>query len=141
MEARHAAIALAIGRMGIGAVALAAPRRASRVMFGPAGSEGHTAAFARMLGGRDIALGLGVVVALGRGEQVRGWLEAGAFADGVDFAAALLAKDAMSRGGRTGTVLMAAAAAVTGIALSRQLSLAGRSTASSIAPKPTDLIS
>jgi hypothetical protein len=123
MEARDAAIALARGRIGIGLVALAAPKLAARTMFGPSGSDARTAAFARMLAGRDLALGLGLEVAIDRGAPVRGWLEAGALADGVDLVASLLGKDALTPASRAGTALVAGAAALTGIALSRRLDL------------------
>ena len=121
MEARDAAVALARGRIAIGLTALAAPGLASRVMFGRRGATTGTPVFARMLGGRDVALGLGAVIALDRGAPVRGWLEAGALADGVDLASALLAHKQIARAALANTVLLAGAAAWAGIALSRRL--------------------
>ncbi|HEY7151975.1 MAG TPA: hypothetical protein VH391_09865 [Solirubrobacterales bacterium] len=121
MEARDAAVGLARGRIAIGLTALVAPKLASRAMFGRRGATAGTVAFARMLGGRDVALGLGVVIALDRGAPVRGWLEAGALADGADFASALLARRRIPRATVVNVSLMAAAAALAGIALSRRL--------------------
>ena len=46
---------------------------------------------ARAFGARDLAIGLGVVIALDRGTPVRGWIEAGALSDAIDTAASLLA--------------------------------------------------
>ena len=46
---------------------------------------------ARAFGARDLAIGLGIVIALDRGTPVRGWIEAGALSDGIDTAASLLA--------------------------------------------------
>src|SRR5688500_20271823 len=46
---------------------------------------------ARAFGVRDLAIGLGVVIALDRGAPVRGWIEAGALSDVIDTAASLLA--------------------------------------------------
>jgi len=77
--------------------------------------------FARMLGGRDIVLGLGVVIALDRGAPVRGWLEAGAVADTVDLAASVLARDDMPRSAYLNTVALAGGAALAGVWLSRRL--------------------
>jgi hypothetical protein len=45
-------------------------------MTGRDGSEGGTRLFARMVGARDLGLGLGLLGALNRGAPVRGWLEA-----------------------------------------------------------------
>jgi hypothetical protein len=121
METRGAAVALARGRIAIGLAALAAPNIAGRVMFGRRGSTAGTSVFARMLGGRDLALGLGVVIAVDRGAPVRGWLEAGALADGVDLAAALLARDEIPRATLVTTIVFAAGGALTGLVLSRRL--------------------
>jgi len=121
MEPKDIAVALARGRIAIGAVALAAPGLAGRLMFGPDGSRPGTKLFARMLGGRDVALGLGVVIALDRGAPVRGWLEACSFADGVDLAGCLLARDEIPRATFVSTAALAGGAALVGIWLSRQL--------------------
>jgi hypothetical protein len=121
MEPRDLAIAMARGRIAIGAAALAAPGLAGRVMFGRDGSRPGTKVFARMLGGRDMALGLGVVIALDRGAPVRGWLEASALADGVDLAASLIARDDLPRTTFLNTVALAGGAALAGIWLSRRL--------------------
>jgi hypothetical protein len=53
---------------------------------------GGTRLFARMVGARDLGLGLGVLVALDRGAPVRGWLEASAVVDGIDAGSCLLAR-------------------------------------------------
>lgn len=121
MEPRDLATAMARGRMAIGAAALAAPGLAGRVMFGRNGSGPGTKAFARMIGGRDVVLGLGVVIALDRGAPVRGWLEAGAVADTVDLAASVLARDDMPRSAYLNTVALAGGAALAGLWLSRRL--------------------
>jgi hypothetical protein len=114
-------MALARGRIALGAAAIAVPGAAARVMFGRDGSGPGARAFARMLGGRDMALGLGVVIALDRGAPVRGWLEAGALADGVDLVASVLGRSAMRRTAYLNTVALAGGAALAGIWLSRQL--------------------
>ena len=74
-----------------------------------------------MLGGRDLALGLGVVIALDRGTPVRGWLEAGALADGLDFTAAVLARDEIPPLTFAVTAATSAGASLLGIWLSRRL--------------------
>jgi hypothetical protein len=121
MEAKDMAIALARGRIALGASALAAPALADRLMFGEGESRPRTRVLGRMLGGRDLALGLGVVIALDRGAPVRGWLEACALADGVDVVSCLIARDAMTPASFRGIVALAGGAALAGIWLSRQL--------------------
>jgi hypothetical protein len=93
MEERDLAVSLARGRIAIGALSVLAPGFVGRTMTGRDGSEDGTRLFARMVGARDLALGLGLVVALNRGAPVRGWLEASAVVDGIDATACLLARD------------------------------------------------
>lgn len=121
MEPRDIAVALSRGRIAIGAAALAVPGLASRAMFGRDGAGPGTRAFARMLGGRDVALGLGVVIALDRGAPVRGWLEACALADSVDLASCMLAGDDIPKATRLNMIVLAGGAALVGVWLSRQL--------------------
>jgi hypothetical protein len=83
--------------------------------------RGTTPLLARMLGGRDIALGLGTVIALDRGKPVRGWLEGAALADAVDCLACLLARTELPPNTVRATASLAGAAAITGILLSRRL--------------------
>jgi len=89
-------------------------------MFGRRAGRG-TSAFARMLGGRDLALGLGVVIALDRGAAVRGWLEASALADTIDAVGCMLARDEIPATILAPTVALAGAAALVQAWLSRQL--------------------
>jgi hypothetical protein len=120
MEPRELAVALARGRIALGVAALIAPRLAARALFGGRAGRG-TAALARMLGGRDLALGLGVVIALDRGAPVRGWLEACALADTVDLVGCALARDEMPATSFAPTAALAGASALAHASLSRQL--------------------
>jgi hypothetical protein len=121
VEPRDLAIALARGRIALGAAALAAPGLAGRAMFGRDGSRPGMKVLARMLGARDTVLGLGVVIALDRGAPVRGWLEACAVADIVDLAACVIARDEIPQATYVGTAALAGGAALAGLWLSRQL--------------------
>jgi len=93
MEGRDLAVSLAGGRIAIGMVSLLAPGLVGRTMTGRDGSEGGTRLFARMVGARDLGLGLGLLGALNRGAPVRGWLEASAVVDAIDATACVLARD------------------------------------------------
>jgi hypothetical protein len=90
-------------------------------MFGRGGAGPGIKTLIRMLGGRDVVLGLGVVIALDRGAPVRGWLEAGAVADIVDLVACVLARDEMPRSAYLNTVALAGGSALAGLWLSRRL--------------------
>jgi len=92
MEPRDLAVGLASGRIAIGVVSLLTPGLVGRAMVGPDGDSGEARLFARMVGARDLGLGLGVLLALDRGAPVRGWLEVSAAVDGIDAGACLLAR-------------------------------------------------
>jgi hypothetical protein len=53
-------------------------------MTGRAGSDAGTRLFVRMVGSRDLGLGLGLHIALNRDAPTRGWLEASAVVDGIN---------------------------------------------------------
>jgi len=121
MEGKDLAVGSASGRIAIGVVSLLAPGLVGRTMIGRTGSSGGTRLFARMLGARDLGLGLGVLVALDRGTPVRGWLEASAVVDGIDAAACLLARRHMRTSMFPGVVGLAAAGALLSAWLAGQL--------------------
>jgi hypothetical protein len=84
-------------------------------------SQGLAPLFARMLGGRDIALGLGTVIALDRGKPVRGWLEGAALADAVDLVACVLSRESMRPRAFAASAGLGGASALLGVVLSRRL--------------------
>src|SRR4051812_50188463 len=86
--------------MAIGASLVVAPRLIGPMWIGDPSDGPVVKLMSRALGARDLALGLGVAVALDRGAPVRGWLEGAALADGVDLVATLLAGGAVPRGKR-----------------------------------------
>jgi hypothetical protein len=115
------AVSLARGRVAIGVVSLLAPAFVGRMMTGRDGSGGGATLFARMVGARDLGLGLGLLIALDRGAPVRGWLEASALVDGIDAAACLLARNHIRTSIFPGAVGLAAAGALLSVWLARQL--------------------
>jgi len=120
MEERDLAVGLASGRVAIGLASLLAPGLVARTMTGDEGPGGGTILFARMVGARDLGLGLGALIALRRGAPVRGWLEASALVDGVDVAACLLARDHLRTSVFPGVVVLAATGALLSAWLARQ---------------------
>ena len=121
MEERDLAVALARGRIASGVVSLLAPGLVARTMTGGDESEGGTRLFVRMIGARDLGVGLGLLVALDRDAPTRGWLEASAVIDGIDVAACLLARHHLRPGVFPGTLGMAATGTMLSAWLARQL--------------------
>jgi len=115
------ALSLARGRIAFGTAALVAPRSAARIMGAGRRPTGTTPLLARMLGGRDVALGLGTVIAVDRGKPVRGWLEGSALADAVDCLACLIVRKELPPNVVRATVGLGGASAIAGILLSRRL--------------------
>ena len=105
------AIAQARGRMAFGMAFLLAPGLAARGWVGDDATRPSVKVITRALGARDLALGLGVLVALDRGAPARGWLEASALSDGVDLLATLAGGRALPPAGRRGVIALAAASA------------------------------
>jgi hypothetical protein len=121
MDARDLAVSVAGGRVAIGVASLLAPGVVARAMTRSEGSGGGTSHFARMVGARDLGLGLGALIALERGAPVRGWLEASALVDGVDVVACLLARDHIRTSVFPGVVGLAATGALLSAWLARHL--------------------
>ena len=115
------AVALARGRIAIGVMALLAPGLVGRTMTGSHRRGDVTSLFARMVGARDVGLGLGLHIALDRGAPVRGWLEASALVDGIDVAACVLARDRLRPSVFPGAVGLAATGALVSAWLARRL--------------------
>jgi peptide-methionine (R)-S-oxide reductase len=115
------AMSVARSRIALGVAAVVTPGVATRIMGGRRGSGGIAPLFARMLGARDIALGLGTVIALDRGKPVRGWLEGSALADTMDCVACVLAREDMAPSAFGVAAGLGAASAILGVFLSRRL--------------------
>jgi len=100
-RARQAAGAVAAARTVLGVVAFVAPSLPARPWVGAeeAGRPG-TRLFARTLGARDLALGLGAILAMRHESSMRGWVEAGGLADTGDTVATLIAFRGLPRRSR-----------------------------------------
>jgi hypothetical protein len=92
MKPRYLAVGLAGGRIAMGAVSLLAPGVVGRAMMGTGGDAGGIRLLLRVVGARDLVLGIGVLAALDRGASVQGWLRASAVVDGLDAAGSVLAR-------------------------------------------------
>jgi hypothetical protein len=133
-QLRRGAAAVAAARVAIGLAALVWPAVPTRPWVGTGTGTGTGEAagagsaelasrvFGRALGGRDLGLGLGALLALGRlsgeaeAEAASGWVAAGALADALDVATTLASWRELPRASRWLVIGSAAAASLTGAA-------------------------
>jgi len=119
--ARRAALGLAAARVGLGAAAIVMPGRALRPWIGEDSGRLGSAVIGRALGGRDIALGLGSLMAARKGTPIRGWTEAAALSDLIDTAATAVSFGKLPSGGRWLVLASSAGAAAVGVTSARFL--------------------
>ena len=91
-----------------------APGLAGRGWIGGDARRRPVKVLARAFGARDLAIGLGVAIALDRGTPVRGWIEAGLLSDALDTCASLLAGNSIPPGIRWPCVALGAGSAAAG---------------------------
>jgi hypothetical protein len=115
-DPRTIAIVVARARVVIGLIALVLPGVLARLMLGS--SSAHARALLRMVGIRDVALGVGAITSLKEQTQDAEWVSMGALSDGGDAVALLIAPIGFRR---VTSGLFAAGAAALGLALGRQL--------------------
>ena len=89
-DVRQRALLLARGRIVVGLVLLVLPGVAVRVLFGGGASTPASRTFARLMGARDVVLGIGAVTTVKERTLDAEWVSSGAAADGVDAVAMLL---------------------------------------------------
>lgn len=116
MDHRQLVRSLAAGRVAIGAALLIVPGLVGERWIGDAARNPAVKVLGRALGVRDLALGLGTLWALERGEPVRPWVQLGVVADTVDAVASLLATPAIGTRRALPVVAIAGTAAATGAA-------------------------
>lgn len=104
---------VAVGRIGIGCTALAAPTLMTRPWIGEAAGAADARLLARTMGGRDLALGLGTLRALQMDDsEARPWVALAGMADAVDATVTLLAFRRLPRVTRWGILAATVGAAV-----------------------------
>jgi len=118
---------LAAGRTLVGVMALLAPRAVGRSFLGSlVDAPGGTAAV-RTIGGRDLALGAGALIADRRGRPLRGWIEAGVLVDLLDCFVAVFAGRGVPLLSRLGILVIGGGAAAAGVIAANGLREAGAS--------------
>ena len=81
---RRVALVIARGRAVNGLVMLAVPGLVGRVLFGKAGGAPAARALLRLVGVRDLVLGIGAITTLKERTMDAEWVGMGAVADAVD---------------------------------------------------------
>jgi hypothetical protein len=117
---RRAATAVAVGRVGLGVAALAWPSVPARPWVGASADELGARVFARALGARDLALGLGALAAARKAPSAPraagAWYAAGALSDALDLAVTAAAWPRLPRATRWLVAAAAGGAAIAGAA-------------------------
>jgi len=117
---RRWATAVAVGRVALGVTALAWPSVPARPWVGAAADDVAARVFGRALGGRDLALGLGALVALqgpaAQAGSARAWVAAGALSDALDVVATVSSWPELPRVTRWLVAASAGGAALAGAA-------------------------
>jgi hypothetical protein len=116
-QTRKAALYFARGRSLLGVGLTLLPGTAAKIGVGTPNASAR--ALMRMVGVRDVAIGLGAVAGVREGIQAPEWLGWGAVADGVDALALLLTPGLPKRARLSG--LFAAGGAVVGMKLAWDL--------------------
>ena len=123
MNPRTLLTTLAAGRLLIGAALVAKPQ--SQVGAGWVGGEEAnrptTALLFRSVGARDMALGIGTLVAARSGSPLKPWLLGATLADTVDLAATFAAGKAIPKSGKAAIVLLAGGAIVQQLSIARSV--------------------
>ena len=120
MEPRDRALLHARLRIGVGAAFVLLPGIAGRMWIGSDAARRPVKVLARAFGVRDLAIGLGIVIALDRGTPVRGWIEAGALSDAVDTCASLLAGGSIHPAIRLPVIAIGASSTAAGAQLANE---------------------
>ena len=112
---------VAVGRLTAGAVLLTRPQLLPRLVGIDSATAGRTSWLVQMLGAREIALGLGTLHELRRGDTraSRLWLTAGLISDATDalVVAAAVRRGRMSRSGLLSVAVAASAVVIQGRAV------------------------
>ncbi len=121
MDARTLARGLALGRIGLGAGLVVAPVRMSRGWVGEDGTRRGAQVIGIGLGARDVALGVGSLLALERGTDARTWFAASVACDVADAVATHTRREALPPAGAVGVTALAGSAALLGLWLLKDL--------------------
>jgi hypothetical protein len=121
MTSRTAITGIALGRVKLGALMMIAPDKVVGAgWIGSAEASRPTSSLMiRAVGGRDVALGLGTLLALRQGASLKPWLIGASIADATDVVATALAGKAVPAQGKIAVLALGGGALVSQLALLR----------------------
>jgi hypothetical protein len=111
VDAKQMARAVVGGRIVFGAAFIALPGLTGRVWIGRDAQRPAVKVLTQAIGARDLTMGLGALIAMGRGKPARGWFEAISLTDALDFTCGLAAGDRIPAGSRAAVLALAGASA------------------------------
>ena len=94
---------------GIGFIAM--PGWTGRVWIGRDSDRPAVRVLTQAIGARDLLMGVGAMIAMRRGKHARGWMQAIAITDLIDFACGLAARDRIPPSSRAAVLVLAGASA------------------------------
>lgn len=115
-------VAMCAARIAIGVTALAAPPLVAGPWIGSGAKRPDTRLLARAAGGRDLALGIGTLLAKRDGDEraLLHWLRMGVLSDATDTLITLTSYRRLPRFGRFGVLASAGSATIVGAWLARE---------------------
>jgi hypothetical protein len=116
MQLRSLARGLALNRIQYGAGLTLAPGLFGKAWLGSAAEDERTKVFGRALGARDLALGVGALLALDDADAARRWFAGHALADAADLVATLVAGHRIPTAPRLYALTMAAGSTAIAVA-------------------------
>jgi hypothetical protein len=110
---------IGLGRVAVGVALVAAPAKVGESWLGTGGTTPEVQVVLRGLGVRDALIGMAQVHTAADPERGYRWARTASLGDAVDLVATVVAAKSIPRSGLLGTVALAGAAAVSGVAVSR----------------------
>ncbi|MDQ3879008.1 MAG: hypothetical protein M3290_11760 [Actinomycetota bacterium] len=117
LDPRELATLLSGTRFALGALLFLMPSRSAKLWSDEGGDSSAAVVASRGMGARDMALGLGGLLALANDKPARGWIEAAAFSDLMDTVSTAMSFRRLPRGRALLMGATAAGAAMLGMQL------------------------
>jgi hypothetical protein len=112
VDPKKMARSVAGGRIVFGIGFMAMPGLTGRLWIGRDAERPAVKLLTQAIGARDLAMGLGAVIAMSRDAPARGWFEAISLTDALDFACGLLAGDRIPPAQRASVLALAGGSAL-----------------------------
>jgi hypothetical protein len=114
-------LALGVGwaRVVFGIAFITMPGWTGRIWIGSDSHRPAVKSLTQAIGARDLFMGAGALIAMRRGRRARGWLEAIAATDAIDFSCGFLAGDRIPKASRLAVLVLAGGSAAQAAIASR----------------------